>query len=59
MRYRREKVKGTSFNDFSTEMIEDAEYQKLISPLGVLRHVYFSFLFSVPDLENKLDATIA
>jgi len=58
MKYRREKNKGTKFADFSQEVIEDAKYQKLISPLGVLRHCYFIFLFSISDFEIKLNETI-
>lgn len=58
MRYKRELNKGTSFNDFMTEILEDAEYQKLISPFGILRHSYFNFLFSIPDFETKLNETI-
>lgn len=58
MRYKRELNKGTSFNDFMTEIVEDAEYQKLISPFGILRHSYFTFLFSIPDFETKLNETI-
>ena len=58
MRYKRELNKGTSFNDFMTEILEDADYQKLISPFGILRHSYFTFLFSIPDFETKLNETI-
>jgi hypothetical protein len=54
MKYRREKAKGTSYNSFRNGMIEDAEYQRMISPLGILRHTYFHFLFSNEELENEL-----
>jgi hypothetical protein len=58
MRYKRELGKGTLFNAFMTEIIEDAEYMKLIAPFGMLRHSYFTFLFSIPDFETKLNETI-
>ncbi|HVA98985.1 MAG TPA: hypothetical protein VNG53_08825 [Bacteroidia bacterium] len=59
MRYKRELNKGTSFVAFMNEIIEDAEYQKLISPFGMLRHSYFEFLFSIPDFEVKLNEALA
>jgi len=59
MRYKREVNKGTSFAAFMSEIIEDAEYQKLISPFGMLRHSYFEFLFSIPDFEVKLNEALA
>ena len=55
MKFKREKAKGTPFNNFMIEMIEDAEYMKLIAPFGMLRHSYFTFLFSINDLETKLN----
>ncbi len=57
-RFKREKAKGTSFNKFRDEIIEDAEFQKIIAPFGVLRHSYFNFLFSIQDFEAKLNAII-
>lgn len=59
MRYKREVKKGTSFIDFKTEIIEDAEYQKLIASFGMLRFSYFTFLFSIVDFETKLNETIS
>ena len=57
MKFKREKAKGTSFNNFMTEIIEDAEYMKLIAPFGMLRYSYFNFLFSIQDIEIKLNET--
>lgn len=56
--YRRERKKGTSFTNFKKEVIEETEYQKLISPLGILRHSYFQFLLASPDIESKLEEEI-
>jgi len=56
--FKREQAKGTAFNKFRDDLIEDAEYMKLIAPFGMLRHSYFSFLFSIPDFEMKLNETV-
>ena len=56
IRYKRELSKGTNFKAFKNEMKEDSSFMIEISPLGILRYVYFNFLFSIPAFESKLSA---
>ncbi len=58
-KYKRELKKGTNFEDFKTERLEDAKDEIYSSPLGILRYVYFTFLFSIDDFEEKLSNSIA
>ena len=58
LRYKRELAKGTSFQNFKDEIIDDANYMKRIAPLGMLRLSYFEFLFSLQDIETKMNETI-
>jgi len=57
--YKRELKKGTSFNDFKNEIIEDAEDQILFAPIGILKYSYFKFLFSTDNFETRLNETIS
>ena len=55
-RFIREVSKGTTFKSFKKEILEDAAYIIEDTPLGILKFVYFKFLFSVPSFESKLKA---
>lgn len=57
-RYKKELIKGTSFADFQTEMIDEAKSYIDSWPLGILRYVYFNFLFTINDFEAKLNDSI-
>ncbi|HSH68240.1 MAG TPA: hypothetical protein VLB84_21095 [Bacteroidia bacterium] len=52
-KYKRELVKGTSFENFKKEIIDEAKSYISSWPLGILRYVYFNFLFSISDFEEK------
>lgn len=54
VRYKRELKKGTSFKSFKDEIKEDTQYLITDSPLGILKYVYYNFLFSIPSFEAKL-----
>ncbi|MDZ4727667.1 MAG: hypothetical protein SH817_16025 [Leptospira sp.] len=58
IKYKIECKKGTCFKSFETELMEIAEYQKLNSPLGILKYSYFLFLFTVPDFEKIISESI-
>jgi len=56
--FKRETLKGTAFDKFQEQVLEDAEDLVLISPYGILRYTYFKFLFSINDLENLMNKSI-
>lgn len=58
-KYKRELRKGTNFQDFKKEILDDAKDEIYSSPLGILRYVYFTFLFSIEDFEEKLSNSVA
>jgi hypothetical protein len=58
-KYKRELKKGTAFFDFKDEVINDSKDEIHSSPLGILRYIYFNFLFSISDFEDKLSHSIA
>lgn len=56
--YKRELKKGTSFNTFKGELMDDAKDQILIVPLGILKYSYFNFIFSTKNFQARLNETI-
>lgn len=58
-KYKRERVKGTSFINFRNEILEDAKYLITNSGMGILKHSYFSFIFSINNIEQRLNEALA
>lgn len=50
---------GQSFANFQLKFMQSAKYQILISGMGIIKHSYFTFLFSIPNFEKKLHETIS
>lgn len=44
----------SSFEDYKNELINDSKDLMIKDPLAILKHIYFSFIFAIPDIENKL-----
>ncbi|MDM1547200.1 hypothetical protein HX096_04930 [Empedobacter falsenii] len=43
-----------TFSDYKDELINDSEHLMIKDPLAILKYIYFNFIFSVPDIEEKL-----
>jgi hypothetical protein len=50
--------KGTSFEDYKTELINDDKDLIFDSPLSIIRYIYFTFIFSIPEIEDRLYETV-
>lgn len=51
-----EKVvtKTSSFEDYKNELISDSKALMIKDDKAILRYIYFTFIFAIPDVENKL-----
>lgn len=58
-RYKSDKEDGISFQRFKEKLLKEAKSQIEFSPLGILRYVYFNFILSMPEIENKIIALTA
>ncbi|TGN26455.1 hypothetical protein [Empedobacter tilapiae] len=47
------------FDDFSKDYITRLKTQINYVPMGIVRYIYFTFIFSIPDIEEKLQQVIA
>jgi len=56
-RYREDLQDGLTFVRFKQKLLRESKDQ-IQYPLGMLRFVYFNFLFAVPAFENKLKSII-
>jgi len=48
-----------SFIDFQSDFLDSIKKQILIAGMGIIKYSYFNFLFSIPDIEVKLNETIS
>lgn len=48
-----------SFNNYKDELINDSKSLMIKDPLAILKYIYFNFIFSIPDIEEKLQRVIA
>lgn len=55
-KYSREMKKGSSFDKFRDEAIEESKDEILITPLGILRYVYYNYLLSLDSLKDYLES---
>ncbi|HTA63226.1 MAG TPA: hypothetical protein VK835_12250 [Bacteroidia bacterium] len=54
-RYREDMADKLTFKRFKEKLMSDAKGQIKDNPLSILRFVYFNFIFSVSDIEGKLN----
>jgi 5-methylcytosine-specific restriction endonuclease McrA len=47
------------FENYRDELINDSRDLIIKDPLAVLKYIYFSFIFSIPNIENKLKQIVA
>ncbi len=47
-----------SFIDFKEQFLKTVHYQICIMPMGMIRYVYFTFLFSLKNFESNLKQTL-
>jgi len=57
-RFKEDYSDGLAFDRFKDKLMREAKGQIKNNPLSILRHVYFNFLFSIPDIESKLKNSI-
>lgn len=57
-RYKADLRDGITFMRFKEKLLEDSKSQIYDSPLGILRYIYFNFLFSIDDFEYKLNESL-
>ncbi|MGC4040340.1 MAG: hypothetical protein QM710_06020 [Flavobacterium sp.] len=57
-RYKEELIDGMTFTRFKEKLIIETKSQIKNNGLSIVRLIYFDFLFSIPDVENKLNAII-
>ncbi len=57
--YKRDYELYVPFNTFRDDFMKKAKYQIANDSMGIIRHTYYSFLFSTKDFENRLFETIA
>lgn len=48
-----------SFEDYKGELLKDSKALMIKDPLAILKYIYFSFIFAIPDIENKLRQVVA
>jgi hypothetical protein len=47
------------FNDFRSDTLEELRYQIPIAGMGIIKYSYFNFIFSIDDIESKLQQVVA
>lgn len=47
-------VNQSTFQAYKDELINDSKDLMIKDPLAILKYIYFSFVFTIPDIENKL-----
>lgn len=48
-----------SFDDFKKKFLKSAKYQILITGMGIIKYSYFNFIFSLPDIETRLNEVVS
>lgn len=51
--------KGKSFEKYENKLIKDSKDLMIKDPLAILKFIYFSFIFNIPDIEVKLQQVVA
>lgn len=54
-KYNREKQKGTSYEDYKDEILNESKEDIKITPLGILKYVYCNFLLSKNSFRSYLE----
>lgn len=55
---RKFKRNAKLFTEFLDETIDELKYQIPIAPMGIIKYIYFTFIFNIPDIENKLKQVV-
>ena len=58
-KFKDSKKLNQSFADFKLKFLKSAKYQILISGMGIIKYSYFNFIFSIPDIETRLNKIVS
>lgn len=48
------KEGGKTMNQYESELIDDVKKLMFFDPLAILKYIYFNFVFSIPNIEDRL-----